>query len=414
MGDDYIPFHRPSIGPEERAAVDSVLAHGWLTTGPATQDFERAFAGYVGVEHAVAVNSATAALHLAMNGLGVRGGSEVIVPTFTFAASAEVVLYQGARPVLVDVDDRTLNISASAVEEAISPATAAVEVVHIAGHPADLPAISAAMSRGSGREGVGLPPIVEDAAHALPTRISALDGRFAGTVGSAGAYSFYATKTITTGEGGMLATNDASLADHARQMRLHGISRDGWSRYAESGSWFYEIEAAGFKYNLTDLAAALGLVQLARVELLWQSRADLASMYLERLRDLATNGRLTLPPQGTGREHAWHLFIVRLQPEVTGETDASLPGVAALPAALQPLATRRARAITTMKAAGVGASVHFIPLHLHPLYRRMGSRPGDLPVAERAYAGAISLPLWPGMTERHVDRVTDALRRALA
>jgi Predicted pyridoxal phosphate-dependent enzyme apparently involved in regulation of cell wall biogenesis len=399
---DRIPFHRPSLGSAEREAVIKVLDSGWLTTGARTAAFETAFAAYVGASHAVAVNSATAALHLAMEGLNIGRGDEVIVPTYTFAASAETVLYLGARPVLVDVDERTANVDPAAVAAALGPRTRAVEVVHFAGLPADLPAVLTA---------AGTIPIIEDTAHAFPSPISALGGRFAGTVGRAGAFSFYATKTITTGEGGMLATDDAALADRARTMRLHGIGRDAWKRYDAAGSWYYEIEAAGFKDNLTDLAAAIGLAQLERAAELRTARAAIAARYLAGLADLARDGRLILPATGVGHEHAWHLFVVRLG-EGAGSSaaiDLDLPGVAGLPSGLQALASRRARAIDGLRQEGIGTSVHFIPLHLHPLYRRMGYRVGEFPAAEAAYAGAISLPIWPGMTDSQVDRVVRAL-----
>ncbi len=253
MTDEPIPFHRPSIGGAERAAAVAVLDSGWLTTGSRAAEFETAFAAYVGASHAVAVNSATAALHLALEGLGVGDDDEVIVPTYTFAASAEVVLYLRARPVLVDVDVTTANIDPAAIADALTERTRAVEVVHIGGLPADLGGVLRA---------TGSVPVVEDAAHAFPSPMPTFGGRFAGTIGRAGAFSFYATKTITTGEGGMLVTDEPGLADRARTMRLHGIGRDAWKRYAAGGSWYYEIEAAGFKDNLTDLAAAIGLAQL--------------------------------------------------------------------------------------------------------------------------------------------------------
>lgn len=400
-----IPFHRPSLGEAERAAVLEVLESGWLTTGARTAAFESAFATFVGSANAVAVNSATAALHLALEGLGVGEGDEVIVPTYTFAASAEVVLYQRARPILVDVDPVTVNIEPSAVAAAISPRTRVVEAVHVAGLPADLPALLAV---------AGDLPIVEDVAHAFPSPIAACEGRFAGTIGRAGAYSFYATKTITTGEGGMLVTDDDALADRARSMRLHGIGRDAYKRYAAGGSWFYEIEAAGFKDNLTDLASAIGLVQLERAEALRDARRTIALRYADRLADLVGDGRLHLPAGLDDPAHAWHLFVVRLGPEArrSDNEDPGLPGVDGLPEMLRGLASRRARAISDMAAAGIGTSVHFIPLHLHPLYREMGYRAGQFPSAEAAYAGAISLPIWPGMTEGQIDRVAEGLDSA--
>jgi perosamine synthetase len=404
--DDRIPFHRPALGAAERDAAVSVLESGWLTTGARAVAFEDAFAAYAGVRHAIAVNSATAALHLALEGLGVGEGDEVIVPTYTFAASAEVALYQKATPVLVDVDATTANVEPSAVAAAITGRTRAIEVVHVGGLPADL---------GGLLEVAGELPVVEDAAHAFPSPIAAFDGRFAGTIGRAGAFSFYATKTITTGEGGMLATDDAALADRARTMRLHGIGRDAWKRYTAAGSWYYEIEAAGFKDNLTDLAAAIGLVQLERAADLRAAREAIARRYQDGLAGLVADERLVLPPGADDPAHAWHLFVVHLGPGARSDdaTDLGLPGVAGLPDPLQPLASRRARAIERMNDVGVGVSVHFIPLHLHPLYRRMGYRPGQFPNAEAAYAGAISLPIWPGMTDAQVDRVIDAVAAAI-
>jgi dTDP-4-amino-4,6-dideoxygalactose transaminase len=406
VSDDRIPFHRPSLGAPERDAAIEVLESGWLTTGARAAAFEEAFASFVGVEHAVAVNSATAALHLALEGLGIGEGDEVIVPTYTFAASAEVALYLRATPVLVDVDPLSANVTASAVKDAITDETGAIEVVHLGGLPADLRGVL---------DVAGDIPIVEDTAHAFPSPIAAFDGRFAGTIGRAGAYSFYATKTITTGEGGMLATDDAALADRARTMRLHGIGRDAWKRYTASGSWYYEIEAPGFKDNLTDIAAAIGLVQLERAAELRASRATIARAYFQGLAPLADAGRLVLPAGADDEAHAWHLFVVRLGPDAHGDgaVDADLPGVGGLPAPLQGVASRRARAIDALGAAGIGVSVHFIPLHLHPLYQRMGYRPGQFPNAEAAYARAISLPIWPGMTEAHIERVVAAVTAAV-
>jgi len=385
-----------------------VLDSGWLTTGSRSAEFETAFAQFVGTRHAVAVNSATAALHLAFEGLGIGEGDEVVVPTYTFAASAETVLHLRARPVLVDVDPVTANADPDAVRAALGPRSRAVEVVHVAGLPADMPAIL---------DVAGGVPIVEDAAHAFPSPIASLAGRLAGTVGRAGAYSFYATKTITTGEGGMLVTDDEALARRAQSMRLHGIGRDSWKRYSADGSWYYEIEAAGFKANLGDLAAAIGLAQLRRAEDLRAARAAIARRYLTAFADDAAAGRLVLPPAGVADEHAWHLFIVRIGAEAGTHArravDMALPGVAGVPESLRPTASLRARVITGLRERGIGVSVHFIPLHLHPLYREMGHAPGQFPAAETLYAGAISLPIWPGLAEAQVDRIVDAVRASL-
>jgi perosamine synthetase len=411
--DEPIPFHRADIGRDERAAVLRVLESGWLTTGPEVAAFEEEFASAVGAPHAIAVASATGALRIAFEALGVGRDDEVIVPTYTFAASAETILYPGAKPVLVDVDRQTGNIDPASLGAAVTERTKAVEVVHVGGLPVDWSTVAATLADASGRTGQAPPPIVEDVAHAFPSPVAAAGGRFAGTLGAVGAFSFYATKTITTGEGGMFVTADDGLAARARSMRLHGIGRDAWKRYSAAGTWYYEIEEAGFKENLSDLAASIGRVQLARADDLKRQRVEIAERYRDCLAALSDDGRLILPREGQGDEHAWHLFVIRLTGAQARAADDDEPGVRILPRPLRPLAARRARVIERLKRAGVSTSVHFIPLHLHPLYRSMGYRPGDLPNAERAYAGAISLPIWPGMTMSQVDRVSAAVTSAL-
>jgi dTDP-4-amino-4,6-dideoxygalactose transaminase len=384
----FLPFARPSITDREKEAVLAVLDSGWLTTGERTRTFEARFAEFTGARHALALNSATAALHLALEALGVDEGDEVIVPTWTFAASAEVVAYRRARPVLVDVDAATLNATPEAIRAAVTPRTKAVIVVHVGGRPMEIEGLVRAL------DGTGV-AIVEDTAHAFPSRVGGPGGRLAGRFGAIGAYSFYATKTITTGEGGMLVTDDDALADRTRLMSLHGISRNAWNRYTAAGSWVYEIEDVGFKYNMTDLAAALGIVQLERAHELLEARRALARDYTERLSGSSVADLVELPADAPDGSHAWHLFIIRL--------------------ALDRLAIDRAAVIEGLKACGIGTSVHFIPLHLHPYYRdRWGYRPDDLPVAAREFERVVSLPIWPGMTESDLDRVTDALESVLA
>lgn len=383
----HLPFARPSITEREKQAVLEVLESGWLTTGPRTKLFEERFAAFVGVRHAVALNSATAALHLALDALAVEPGDEVIVPTWTFAASAEVVAYRGAKPVLVDIDRRTLNATPEAILAAVTPRTKAVIAVHIAGMPVEIERLVTLL----GERDIA---VVEDAAHAFPSRIGGPTGRYAGTYGRAGAFSFYATKTITTGEGGMLVTDDDAIAARARVMSLHGISRDAWDRYTAEGAWFYEIEDAGYKYNMTDMAAALGLVQLERAEELLAARRSIAAAYTQGFRASAAADLLDVPEDAADGSHAWHLYVVRL--------------------ALDRLGIDRARVMAALREAGIGASVHFIPLHLHPYYqRRWGTRPEDHPVATREYERVISLPIWPGMTGDDIRRVVDALASIL-
>jgi dTDP-4-amino-4,6-dideoxygalactose transaminase len=384
---NFLPFARPSITDAEKEAVLQVLDSGWITTGPHAKTFESRFAETVGVRHAIALNSATAALHVALQAAGVGAGDDVVVPTWTFAASAEVVVHLGARPVLVDIEETTLNATPEAILQALSPRTKAVVAVHFAGLPLEVPRLAALLEE----RGVAL---IEDAAHSFPSRITDSADRYAGTFGRAGAFSFYATKTITTGEGGMLVTQDDAIAARARVLALHGISAHAWNRYAKGGSWYYEIEAAGYKYNLTDIAAALGLVQLARAEELFDARKALARAYARRMATSPVADLVDLPVETERPEHAIHLYVVRLR--------------------LDRLTIDRARVLEQMAELGVGTSVHFIPLHLHPYYRReWGYSPSDLPVATRMFECVASLPIWPGMSEADVDRVASALETVL-
>jgi perosamine synthetase len=384
----YLPFSRPSITDREKHAVLDVLDSGWLTTGPRTNLFEERFAAKVGTRYAIALNSATAALHLALEAVGVGQGDEVVIPTWTFAATGEVVAYRGARPVLVDVDAATLNATPEAILAAVTPRTRAVIAVHIAGRPVEIERLVALLEPRS-------IAVVEDAAHAFPSRIGGTAGGYAGTYGRAGAFSFYATKTITTGEGGMLVTDDDAIAARARVMSLHGISRDAWNRYAANGSWYYEIEDAGYKYNMTDIAAALGLVQLDRAEELLAARREIAATYAARLSVPPLSDLVERPTDTRDGSHAWHLYIIRLEHD--------------------RLDVDRGQVIDGLKELGIGTSVHFIPLHLHPYYRRRwGCVAEDFPVATREYERVISLPIWPGMTTDDVDRVVCGLEMVLA
>lgn len=386
MTTSRIPFHRPSLGPGERSAVLEVLDSGWLTMGEQTVSFEREIERFTGAAHAVGLNSATAALHLALEALGIGAEDEVIVPTYTFAACGEVVRYLGGRPRLADVDRRTLNVTAETIAAQLRPTTKAVIVVHFGGLMADMsPILELCSERGI--------TVIEDAAHALPASRA---GRAAGTWGAVGALSFYATKTVTTGEGGMLLTDDERIADRARVMRLHGISRDAWKRYTGSGSWYYEIEDVGFKYNLTDLAAAIGRVQLTRAEEMRQARERVAAAYTERLTRGPLRDLLELPPEpDAATVHAWHLYPIRLRQGASGE--------------------ERADVIDRLAADGIGTSVHFIPLHLHPYYRRTyGYTRADLPVAAGEYEREISLPIYPDLTVAEIDRVCEAVTAAVS
>ncbi|WP_157263603.1 DegT/DnrJ/EryC1/StrS family aminotransferase [Azohydromonas aeria] len=380
----FLPFALPEIGDDEIAEVVDTLRSGWITTGPKARRFEQAFTEFLGDEalQCIAVNSATAGLHLALEALGIGPGDEVITTTHTFTATAEVVRYLGADVRLVDIDPATLNIDPAAVEAAITPRTRAILPVHYAGLAADMPAILD-IARRHGLK------VVEDAAHALPTTRA---GQLVGTLASdATVFSFYANKTMTTGEGGMLVTRDAEVAKRARVMRLHGMSRDAFDRFtATVPSWYYEIVAPGFKYNLTDIAAALGLHQLKKAHAFQQRRAQIAAAYDEAFRGLPL---VTPPgPQG-GDTHAWHLYVLRLAEGAPIGRDAF---------------------VDALFKAGIGCSVHYIPLHLHPYWReRYGLKAEDFPRSQHAYERMLSLPIYTRMTDADVARVIAAVRGAL-
>jgi dTDP-4-amino-4,6-dideoxygalactose transaminase len=377
----FLPFALPEIGEEEIAEVVDTLRSGWVTTGPRARRFEGDFVAFLGdaALHAVAVNSATAGLHLALEALGIGPGDEVITTTHTFTATAEVVRYLGADVKLVDIDPATLNIDPALVEAAIGPRTKAIVPVHYAGLAADMPRLLAIAQRH------GL-KVVEDAAHALPATVG---GRLVGTLASdAAVFSFYANKTITTGEGGMLVTRDAALAARARVMRLHGLNRDAFDRFtAKVPSWYYEVVAPGFKYNLTDIAAALGIHQLRKAEAFRERRARIAALYDAGFAGLPL---VTPPRPPAGELHAWHLYALRLGAGARIGRDVF---------------------IERLFEAGIGASVHYIPLHLHPYWReRYRLAPAMFPASQRAYERLVSLPIYTRMSDDDVARVVDTVR----
>lgn len=379
----FLPFALPDIGEEEISEVVDALRSGWVTTGPRARRFEEDFAAFVGkgVE-AVAVNSATAGLHLALEAIGVREGDEVITTPYTFTATAEVARYLGADPVFVDVDAETLNLDPGRVEAAVTRRTRAIVPVHFAGLPCDMDGILEVARRHGLR-------VVEDAAHALPAEYRAT--LVGGLATDATVFSFYATKTITTGEGGMIVSRDSGLLDRCRVMRLHGISRDAFERYvSERPAWYYEVVAPGYKYNLTDVAAALGIQQLRKAWAFRERRAEMARRYSDALAALP----LQLPPDApTGSLHAWHLYVVRVLADARVTRDQLI----------HRLAERR-----------IGTSVHFIPLHVQPYWRdRYCLRPEDFPNAMRGYEAALSLPLYTRMSEADQTRVIEALKEIL-
>jgi len=378
----FLPFCIPDLEEAEIAEVVDALRSGWITTGPKTQAFERQFAGYIGARHAVAVNSCTGGLHVALAAANIGPGDEVIVPTMTFCATANVVVHLGATPVIVDVEAETLNINPAAVEAAITPRTRAIIPVHLYGHPCE-------MDRLGNLARAHRLLVVEDAAHAVGAR---WNGQPIGMLSQATVFSFYATKNLTTGEGGMITTHDDDYAQHMRLWTLHGMDRDAWKRYTSAGTWYYQVVVPGFKYNMTDIQAALGLHQLARLEALTQRRAELAARYADGLSGLPEIRRPACRPCV---RHAWHLYPIRLQ--------------------LERLTIDRAAFIEALRAEGIGTSVHFIPLHRQPYYRdRFALAPAAFPVAEAAFQGLISLPLYTRMTEQDVDDVVEAVRRIVA
>jgi perosamine synthetase len=377
----FIPFHLPDIGEEEIQSVVETLRSGWLTTGSKTKQFEAEFAHRVGAQHAVAFNSCTAALHLALEAIGVTEGDEVIVPTMTFAATAEVVHYFKARPVLVDCQSDTLNIDVDQIEKAISPRTKAIIPVHYAGQPCEMDRIlEMAQSRNI--------KVIEDAAHALPAKYR---GKMVGTLGDITCFSFYATKTMTTGEGGMATTENSEWAERMRILSLHGISRDAVNRYTPEGSWYYEICYPGYKYNLTDIAAALGIPQLHKCDRFGTIRQRYATLYNEGFKEIP---EITVPYVAEDVEHAWHLYVIQLD--------------------LERLRIGRNEMIDLLKKQGIGTSVHFIPLHLHPYYSNNTTyAQKNFPVANQAFKRIISLPIYPRMTDAEVQRVIEVVTRLI-
>lgn len=378
-----IPFHVPDITDDEINEVVDTLRTGWLTTGPKTKRFEDDFAGYMGAGiKALAVNSATSGLHLALEAVGVGPGDEVITTPFTFTATAEVIRYLGAHPVLVDVEDHTLNIDPAGIEAAITPRTRAIIPVHFGGLACDMEAILDIAKTHRLR-------VIEDAANALP---ATSNGRLVGTLDSdATVFSFYATKTLTTGEGGMVVTRNPEVAERCGIMRLHGIDQDAFDRStAGKQPWFYSVVAPGFKYNMTDIAAAIGIHQLRKLEKAQRRRDYLARRYDKAFSDLD----LRLPAHAPrGDQHAWHLYTIRLIDDAAISRDAL---------------------IDEMAAEGIATSVHFIPLHLHPFWRdTYGLTAGQFPVATNAYERIVSLPLYSRMSDDDQDRIIAVIRRLL-
>jgi dTDP-4-amino-4,6-dideoxygalactose transaminase len=378
----FLPFHQPWVDDAGIKAVTEVLQSGWLTRGPRTEEFERAFRTYVGSRHAIGLSSCTAGLHLALVALGIGPGDEVITSPITFPATANVIVQQGARPIFADVEPLTLNLDPARVEAKITPRTRAIIPVHFAGHPCRMDAFMALAGRHRLR-------VVEDAAHAIEAWAG---DRKVGGIGDFTAFSFYATKNLTTAEGGMLTTNDDELAEQARILSLHGISRDAWKRYAPDGPLHWETVSPGYKYNMFDVQAALGLTQLERLEEWWTMRGAYLRRYREGIADLP---EVEMLGEQSGIRHANHLCVIVL------DTDR--------------LRIDRDEVMSALRAEGIGTGVHFRSLSLHPYYRRtFPAPPGDLAVAESVSERLLSLPLYPKMSADDLDDVLDALHRVIA
>ncbi len=377
MRNEFLPFSPPSLGDAERNEVLDTLNSDWITTGPKTKAFEVKLAQYLGAPEIVALNSCTAGLHVGLVALGIGPGDEVIVPAMTFCATANVVEHVGARPILVDVCPDTLNLDPEAAARAITPRTKAIIPVHYAGHPVDLdPIFELARKHGL--------VVMEDAAHAIPAKYK---GVLVGSRDNLAAFSFYATKNLTTVEGGCL-TGAPALVDKARIIGHHGMNRDAWKRFDKSGSWYYEVVLPGFKYNMTDVQAAIGLHQLDRLEGFQRRRREVVATYAHGLGSMKA---IQLPVERPEVESAWHLYVIRLN--------------------LAHLTIDRNAFIEELKARNIGISVHYLPVHMHPFYRdKYGYRPEDCPVAADAFSRMLTLPLHPGLSDEDVQDVVDAVR----
>ena len=364
-----IPFHKTHTTEEEINAATEAIKSGWVTMGPKTVEFEKEFKAYIGSTEAVSVNSATAALHLALKAIGLKRGDEVILPTNTFVATAEVVTYFDATPVLCDIEEDTHNIDVSKIEELITKNTRAIIPVHFAGQPCDMDEIYTLASKYNLK-------VIEDAAHAIPSsykgvQIGALEKS------DIACFSFYATKTLSTGEGGMATTNNYEYAKSMRINRLHGISRDAWDRYTTKGAWYYEVVDNGCKYNTTDINAAIGIVQLRKQDVLRKKRADIAKKYIDAF---SSNSNIVLPFVKDDRETSWHLFVIKV--------------------------ANRDEVIEELKSRGVGCSVHFIPVHKQPYYKeKYGYIDNDYPIANRVFEHSLSLPIFPDMSDEEIEYV---------
>ena len=376
---EFLPYALPFIEEKEINEVIDALKSNWLSKGPKTMEFEKRFAEYVGAKHAIAMNSCTAALHIALVANNIGEGDEVITTPLTFAASANTIVHTGAKPVFADIDEKTMCIDPNKIEEKITERTKAIVPVHYGGQSCDLDRINEIAKKHNLL-------VLEDAAHAIYTTHK---GKLIGSIGDTTSFSFYATKNICTGEGGMLTTNSDEIAEKARVMSLHGMSKNAWNRFSKGGSWYYEILYPGYKYNMTDMQAALGLCQLEKIEKMQKIREKYAKMYNDAFGKL---DEIITPNEVEGNRHAWHLYVIRVKEDM--------------------LKINRDEFIEALTEENIGTSVHYIPVHLHPYYMEtFGYKMGDFPVAEKVFEGMISLPLYPSMKEQDVEDVINAVTR---
>ena len=378
----FLPFHLPTIEDDEIKAVAETLRSGWLTKGPKTIEFEKKIAKYIGAKHAIALNSCTSALHLSLFAVGIGPGDEVIIPAYTFASTANVVVHQSAKPVLADINLHDLCINPETIEDLISPKTKAIIPVHFAGHPCNMDIISKVADKYN-------LAIIEDAAHALGTKYN---DRMIGSIGSSTTtcFSFYVTKNITTGEGGIVATDLDDVATTLRTSSMHGMNSDAWNRYSDRGSWYYEIVNAGYKYNMNDLQASIGNIQIDKIERFQKDRERIAKVYIEEFEEYS---EVIIPTrEKKGMRSAWHLFPILLLYE--------------------KLNINRNKFIDALKAERIGTSVHFIPIHTHPYYQeKYGYKKEDFPNAQFAFEHEISLPIYPKMAQNDVMDVASAVKK---
>ncbi|WP_127579922.1 DegT/DnrJ/EryC1/StrS family aminotransferase [Paenibacillus koleovorans] len=371
-----IPYALPYIDDQEIAELISTLKSNWLSRGPKTAEFESKFADYVDSEYAVGLNSCTAGLHLAQLALGIGPGDEVITTPYTFVATANTILHTGAKPVFCDIDPITMNIDHTKLEKHITANTKAIIPVHFAGLPCEMDTIMD-MAKSNNFK------VIEDAAHAVYTRYKKEP---IGCIGDMTCFSFYTTKNLATGEGGMVTTKDEELADRLRVMSLHGMDRNAWNRYTEKGSWFYEVIYPGYKYNMTDIQAALGLVQLTKLEEMQSLRNKYSEMYQKAF---SNQELITTPFDSSEHTHAWHLYVLRID--------------------FEKLFITRSEFIEILKDKGIGTSVHFIPVPKHPYYKKLGYSIEDYPNASKAYEEAVSIPLYPSLSEEQVNYIIEMI-----